>query len=68
MCGTTYSSLQSSNYWRMITDRASQSVIVYTVSDVSCIDRIFTSPALAGAGEVLQLVCLFVCHAMYIMY
>ena len=30
--------------------------------------HIITSPALAGAGEVLQLVCLFVCHTMYIMY
>jgi len=27
-----------------------------------------TSPTLAGAGEVLQLVYLFVWHPMYIMY
>jgi len=30
--------------------------------------KLITSPALAGAGEVLQLVCLFACHTMYIMY
>jgi len=29
---------------------------------------VITLPALAGAGEVLQLVCLFVRHTMYIMY
>ena len=28
--------------------------------------RLFTSPA--SGSEVLQLVCLFVCHTMYIMY
>jgi len=37
-------------------------------SIIARVQRLVTSPALAGAGEVLQLVCLFVCHTMYIMY
>jgi len=43
MCGTTYSSLESSNYRRMITHRASESVLLSVINGLGHLTKLTTS-------------------------